>query len=196
MGQREDSEPVVRNLTQERYAGMTDYGANQGGQQKPGGMLGVVVMAGVLVMGVAGVLLFGPDKAVSAVMGLVASSKAPSQEAPAEEPVIIPPKPARFASSHRQRESVVAVARLRAPAAALPAVAAIPVAAPPRRPRPVRVRPGTPRNELLELFGTPDMKATSMEAGHLVENYSYLNPSQAQQVIVLEDGRVVATDAN
>jgi hypothetical protein len=64
-----------------------------------------------------------------------------------------------------------------------------------RRPRPAHVRLGIERRELLELFGAPDMKATSIAEGHLIENYSYLNPSQAQQVIVLKDGRVVATDA-
>jgi hypothetical protein len=194
MGQREDSEPIVRNRTQERFAGMTDYRANEGGQEKPGGTLGVVMMAGVLVMGVSGVLLFGPEKAVNAVMGLVASSKASRQEAPAEEAVDIPSKPARLTSGRKQREPDAAVAR-RETRAARPPAPAMPVATPPRRPRPVHVRLGIERRELLEQFGAPDMKATSMEDGHLVENYAYLNPSHTQQVIVLEDGRVVATDA-
>jgi hypothetical protein len=189
MAHVETSEAVVR--TQQRYAGMKDYRPNEG-QEKSGGMA-VMLMAAVLVMGVAGVVIFGPDKAVNVITGLVSSSKAAPQDA-AEEPAVVPePKPAKSTAVRKQPAPPMVVARL-APTSAVPAPG--PVTGPARQARPVHVRMGIERRELLELFGTPDMKATSIEDGHLVENYSYLSSSRAQQVIVLKDGRVVATDVN
>jgi hypothetical protein len=195
MDQADDSAPNVRYLTATRFSSRDGERDSLEDQQKPAGNAGVMIMVAVLIAGVGGVIFVGPEKTMDIAKGIVSSQKKAAQDAPVENTPEEEPKPVRAAAAPKTRTPVPTAAPREAVVAAR-TTAADAAAAEQLRRRAVKVIVGMHRRELLELYGAPDMKATSMESGHLVENYAYLNPAKAQQTIVLKDGQVIETGAN
>jgi hypothetical protein len=196
MDPADDSAPKVRYLTATRFSSRDGEreGAQAPDQEKPAGNAGVFIMAAVLIVAVGGVIFVGPEKTMDIAKKIVASEKKAVQEAPVGNPPVEEPKPVRAPTARKSRTAAV-VERRQAVGAARTTEADA-AAAEQVRHRAVKVTVGMHRRELLELYGAPDMKTTSMEGGHLVENFAYLNPAKVQRTIVLQDGQVIGTGAN
>jgi hypothetical protein len=163
--------------------------------EKPKSMVGVFVAVVALVAGVAAVLLIGPSETVNVARELIKTEKASSQDKVSEPMPDTQPEPAESDSGRSHPKPSVTIAKVeKHPPVAVPASDAK-VEAPVRR-RPVQIRPGMSRRELLDLYGAPDMKAASIVRGHMFENFTYVGASHVQQTVALQDGRVVDAPAN
>ena len=82
MSEENDNGPVIRYLTNARFKATRDHDPEKAAatdQQKPANMPGVFVMVGLLVAGVAGVMVIGPEKTANAARNLMSSRKAPAE---------------------------------------------------------------------------------------------------------------------
>jgi len=157
----------------------------------PNTALFLLPILGILLIGVAGVLLFGPGKAVEAVRGLIGVGK---KSAPANE---LPPEPVHSQAPVRPRPRAKPEVRAFnvvtevAKAASDPT----PVQTEPRQhPRSGRIAAGMMRRDVLALWGDPDIKTTTVVRGRLIETYSYgYRPHSPGGLVMLEEGRVIST---
>jgi len=97
---------------------------------------------------------------------------------------------------HRDTEAVAIKKEVVRPVRTKAAV--VPVEAPKPKPklRTAPIQVGMDRQQLIELWGLPDMKTSSSQGGHLIENFAYASRSRPMQTVVLEDGLVVAAGTN
>lgn len=156
----------------------------------------VVLIVGVLLVGVAGVFLFGPSRAVEAVRGLIGNPKKTASMEVATPEVVRPPAPVRIKRRAKEKEVrpssaepvQTAVTSLDPPPSATVHLDSMP------RARTSRIAVGTTRAELLALWGAPDIKTTTMVDGRFRETFSYgYRPSSPARLVMLENGRVIST---
>jgi hypothetical protein len=195
MGQSNDTAPFLRFFT---AANSAPKGASNRlpesdmNQQEPGSMLGIIILVLVLAAGASGVILYGPTKTINAARDLMQPHKSPPKDSSTDNNPDIEVKPARsIVRKHRATKIVSTIMDSAQPA--------LPIASPaPPLPRfqAGKVQVGMFRRELLELWGAPNMKATSRVDGHLVENYSYASALRPAQTVVLRDGLIISTGDN
>jgi hypothetical protein len=198
--QTNDTEPTVRVTTAKRFQPKSYQDRDPESdtrKDRPESMMGVVVMVLILAVGAGGVMWYGPDQALDAAKELMKSKKGSAAEEPAEKVPDVQEKVTPQANrKHRDTEAFAIKKEVVRPVRTKAAV--VPVEAPKPKPklRTTPIQVGMDRQQLIELWGLPDMKTSSSQGGHLIENFAYASRSRPMQTVVLEDGLVVAAGTN
>ena len=185
----------MKNETNEQSAWSRLHPSGQpaeSGQKTP---FFILPAAGMLILGLAGVLFFGPSKAVEAVQGFIGGTKKSAAATDASPDPVLPEKSAKAKRRARAQEKAAQMTDLSsiAPLRHSPIPAPVQVDAR-QSPRSARIIAGMTRADLVALWGAPDIKTTAVVHGRLTETYSYgYRPHSPARLMILEEGRVIST---
>jgi hypothetical protein len=166
------------------------------------GKFGVYMATGVLAFGLAGTFVLSRTGAFQSLGDIFHPAPAAAAESAKDEDDDAEPSPpvksVRRKTMARNPVQPQLVAASEPPPVPAPPVARVNDVPPPPKPS-VQPRRGMSKADLIAAIGEPDMKASTMQDSHVVEQYSYAaRPGKPGLFVLLCDGQVssVARDAS